>query len=288
MRHPNVWVAGRIVAEHELTIPASDRTFEHGLGLFETLRTWDRRPSLLGRHLGRLRTSAAILGLPLDEGALPVEASVEALLRANSVEGDAMLRIVLTGGLSPQGGSLLWMRSAPLPEIAPGGIALGWSGRDIVSDEQLSRFKTLNYWSRRCMFERAVAAGADECVVQSLDGRVLEASRSNLFVVRGGVVLTPSLSDPILPGILRGVVLERAACSGVVARVEDLGPPDLQNADEIFLTNAVRGIMPVRMSGYLPPDDSPFLPTRDYEAPGPITRQLKVEVEGWLRRGDVP
>jgi branched-subunit amino acid aminotransferase/4-amino-4-deoxychorismate lyase len=113
-----IWVGGRIVPDDALRISALDRTFEHGLGLFETLRTWDGHATLLGRHLDRMADSARQLRLPLDPAALPDADAVAALLRADGAAGDATLRITLTGGLSEAGGSVLWM-IIPCPGTRP-------------------------------------------------------------------------------------------------------------------------------------------------------------------------
>ena len=106
-----IWVRGRIVPDDALAISVLDRTFEHGLGLFETLRTWSGQPTLLPRHLDRLTRSAAELGLPYDREALPDREAVRALLAADGRAADAMLRITLSGGTSESSGSTLWMRS---------------------------------------------------------------------------------------------------------------------------------------------------------------------------------
>ncbi|MBV8231221.1 MAG: aminotransferase class IV, partial [Planctomycetaceae bacterium] len=87
-----IWVGGRVVPDDQLSVSVLDRTFEHGLGLFETLRSWSGRATLLDRHLSRLRRSAEELGLLIDPSALPDAEAVAILLRANGVEGDAMLR----------------------------------------------------------------------------------------------------------------------------------------------------------------------------------------------------
>src|SRR3954467_8865513 len=99
-----IWVHGQVVADEALTISALDRTFEHGLGLFETFRTWNGHPTLLGRHLERLRRSARELGLPLDPAQLPDEGAVANLLRAEGGAGDVMLRITMSGGRTGQRG----------------------------------------------------------------------------------------------------------------------------------------------------------------------------------------
>ena len=66
-----LWVRGEVVSDDALTVSVRDRTFEHGLGLFESFRTWNGHPTLLDRHLERLQNSARELGLPLEPGQLP-------------------------------------------------------------------------------------------------------------------------------------------------------------------------------------------------------------------------
>ncbi len=102
-----IWVRGQLVADDALQVSVLDRTFEHGLGLFETFRTWNRHPTLLPRHLRRLRRSAAELDLALDPASLPDSQAVRDLLNADGREGDAVLRITLSGGLSASRGLAL-------------------------------------------------------------------------------------------------------------------------------------------------------------------------------------
>src|SRR5690242_10680759 len=110
-----IWVRGTIVPDEALTISALDRTFEHGLGLFETLRTWCGRPVLLERHLNRLKESAGMLLLQRHGLALPDANAVAALIDAEGIEGDALLRITMSGGGTEAGSSVVWMRAVPLP-----------------------------------------------------------------------------------------------------------------------------------------------------------------------------
>ncbi|MGO9599352.1 MAG: aminotransferase class IV [Isosphaeraceae bacterium] len=268
-----IWVRGQIVPDDALTISVLDRTFEHGLGLFETFRTWNGHPTLLPRHLDRLTRSAAALGLPLELSALPDARDVRALLDADGRTGDAVVRITLSGGISQTHGSTLWMRSFPLPEPSEEGVVLG-PVRPARGDS-LAAYKTLSYWPNRLMYEEARQGGFDECVTISPDGLLWEASRSNLFMVVAGEVLTPPCTGRILPGIMRGLILERGARIGLDVSESPLGLLDrLLRPDEIFLTNAVRGIIPVRQWG-----------DACYPAPGPVTRQLWTEISGWLQSG---
>jgi len=284
-----IWVAGRIIPDEALSVSVLDRTFEHGLGLFETLRTWSGHPTLLDRHLARLTRSAGELGLPLDPTALPDVEAVSDLLRANGMAGDAMLRITMTGGTSADAGSVVWMRSAPLPEASrTGGAIVVRSTLMIDPSDPLARHKTLNYWARRRAHEEARAAGADEAILTGVGvftNLALEGSRTNLFAVIGDRLMTLGTGAPIFPGVMRGVVLDEAARLGLEIDEVDWQPYQAGGvpaewfetgaADEVFLTNSVRGIIPVaRVCDF------------DYPAPGPWTRRLWAGVLRRLESGE--
>jgi branched-chain amino acid aminotransferase len=279
-----IWVAGRIVPDDELKVSVLDRTFEHGLGLFETLRTWDGRAVLLGRHLDRLRHSAAELGLPLDPAALPDADAVAGLLRADHVEGDALLRITLTGGLSNSGSSTLWMRSAPLPApMGHEGATVAFGFWDASWSDQLSRHKTLNYWLRRMASEGGRQAGFDEVLSWTPDGSHWEGTRTNLFIIREDELITPTTAGPIVPGVMRAVVLEHAADLPLtVAEDGEITDLTLMAADEIFLTNAVRGIIPVARTSVLSGQGGIRWKG---DAPGPWTQRLSILISDRLKDG---
>lgn len=278
-----IWSRGEVLPDEALAIPATDRTFEHGLGLFETLRTWNGRPVLLGRHLARLAASAAALGIPIGRDALPDADAVGLLVGAT--REDVLVRITLSGGTSAEGGSTLWMRASPLPPPSWSGsarVALG-RGPMAQSSGALHRHKTLNYLARRMAYEEARGLGFDEVLLNS-GGHPVEGSRTNLFCVVGGRLATPSAETCCLvPGIMRGLVLDLARGLGPVAETaEPLTERTLLLADEVFLTNAIRGIIPVRsvVDPGLSQDPPPIK-----EAPGPWTRRLQESLESWLSGG---
>ncbi len=268
-----IWVRGRIVPDDALAISVLDRTFEHGLGLFETLRTWSGQPTLLPRHLDRLTRSAAELGLPCERDALPDREAVQALLAADGRAADAMLRITLSGGISESSGATLWMRSFALPPAPAAGIILGPAGPARV--DMLAGHKTLNYWTNRILYENARSSGFDECLSISPDGSLWEGSRSNLFVVMEDQILTPPCTGKVLPGIMRSLILERGARLGLDVRETPLNLLDrLLRPEEVFLSNSVRGILPVRQWG-----------EARYPAPGPVSRRLWDDILAWLESG---
>lgn len=103
------------------------------------------------------------------------------------------------------------------------------------------------------------------------DRIICETSRSNIFLVKGERLETPALAGPLLRGIMRGLVIERARILGLEV-VEELLPVErIEAADEAFLTNSVRGVVPVER-----------LMEFGFSAPGPITQWLWKDIRGWL------
>jgi branched-chain amino acid aminotransferase len=275
-----LWARGELVADDVLSISALDRTFEHGLGLFETLRTWNGHATLLERHLKRLRQSARELGLPLEAAQLPDPSAVAALVAASgnlvAPGKDVRLRITLSGGRAtePASGSLLWMSAGPLPLERPGTGAVISTTLAVSRDDPLARHKTLNYWRRRLAHAEAVAAGCDDALCLTTNGLICEASRSNIFVVEGRRLCTPSLDGPVLPGVMRHLVLEWAEQAGLEVEETSLPVERIGSVDEAFLTNSVRGVVPIAT-----------LMGVEYPAPGPATQRLWNEILAWLERG---
>jgi len=87
--------------------------------------------------------------------------------------------------------------------------------------------------------------GIDEGLMRSIDDRLVSGTAANLFLVRGERLVTPQISNCGVTGVMREVVLRTAAQLGIATEILDLTVTDLESADELFLTNSVRGIRPV-------------------------------------------
>ncbi len=270
-----IWHRGEIIPADALRIPIEDRVFEHGLGLFETFRTWNGLPTLLDRHLARIQRSAYELGLPLDPEHLPDRRAVRDLIAANErllKPGlDARLRVTLTGGLAPGAGSpgVTWMTASPLPPPVPASGAVVSRTIQVAADDILARHKTLNYWRKRMAQAEGAAHGSDDVLCVTADALVCETARANIFVIEGRRLSTPGLDGPLLPGIMRSVVLERASAGELDLDVCEttLSIDRIRNADEAFLTSSLRGILPIAR-----------LLDREFPAPGPATERLWSEI----------
>jgi branched-subunit amino acid aminotransferase/4-amino-4-deoxychorismate lyase len=287
-----IWTRGRILADEDLAISTQDRTFEHGLGLFETFRLWNGRATLLSRHLQRLVESAALLNIPLDPESLPAESDVIALGKASGLVGDFAVRLTLSGGMEGQAGSAVaWMRARPLPPPAVGGLRVGW-GWPVVPGDRGVGYKSLNYLDRAWALSAAVEHGLDEMLRIEPSGRAVEGSRTNLFVVREGRVETTEAlvgGGHALPGVMRALVLEQASKRGLqtVADRPGFTLEELAEADDVFLTNAVRGVLPVaRVVGVGEPGKALKSPEVALRASGQAGR-LWADLKAWLERGGI-
>ncbi|MGO9463026.1 MAG: aminotransferase class IV [Isosphaeraceae bacterium] len=277
-----IWFRGEIWSDDALKLSVLDRTFEHGLGLFETSRTWNGHPTLLSRHRERMLHSARELGLAIEPTQFPDASAVAALVQASQGTlgpepcRDHRLRITLSGGASSptQRGGALWMTMGRLPAPLAGSGAVITRSIQVAIDDPLARHKTLNYWRKRFAYETALADGSDEVLCMTPSGLVCEGTRSNLFVVAAGRLWTPSALGPLLPGIMRGLVLEQAVRLGIETVEAPLPFEQLAMADEAFLTNSVRGVAPIGA-----------LMDHQFAAPGPVTSRLWEAILPWLESG---
>ena len=268
-----IWSMGRVVEDSSIAFDAGDRMLEHGVGLFETLRTWDGKTPTLERHLARMSRSAAELGVPIDSKSFPDSKAVLELREFSGHGGDVVVRITASGGLAETKRSArLWMRSRQIP--SPDRILkkLVVAEPRVCWHDPLARHKTLNYWLRKRVYDEARARDADDAVFLGYDGRMWETSRANIFIVKGREIITPSIEGPIVPGVMRGLVIELARSAKRVVREVDCSLFDLDNADEAFLTNSVGGVMPIAHA-----------PGRALPAPGPATAEVHSLVTRYLK-----
>jgi branched-chain amino acid aminotransferase len=275
-----IWYRREIIPDNSLRIAVLDRTFEHGLGLFETFRTWNGHPALLDRHLERMRRSARELDLPLDADDFPDVRAVTDLIEANqdslSRGQDVRLRLTLSGGVAttPSSSSVLWMTAKPLPTPIHTSGAVITLSMQVVTDDPLARHKTLNYWRKRIAQAQAIQAGSDDVLSLTPDGLICETCRANVFLVEGRRLITPALDGPLLPGVMRGHVLERARRLGIGVQEGPVPVKRISTIAEAFMTNSLWGMLPIAR-----------LMTRELPAPGPITRQLWSDILPWLESG---
>ncbi|MCC7517647.1 MAG: aminotransferase class IV [Verrucomicrobiae bacterium] len=247
-REPLWFLDGRVLPASEARLPLSDLAVMRGFALFESLRTYARKPFLLDRHLDRLFREARHVGFENPYSRAAIERIVTRLLRHNPFP-EAIIRLLLTGGpsskLVPSGRSTFAVLVEPLPTFPVRQYEKGVALMSIPFERAYPEMKTTNYFAAVWGTMRALRKGFDEIVYARENGDLLEGSTFNLFAVLPGPRLVTPKKD-VLAGVTAGVVLELARARRIPVERRAIRPADLRRAREIFITSSNREIIPVR------------------------------------------
>ena len=270
-----VGVAGRLVHRDQAGISPFDSAVQGGDAVWEGLRLYQGRIFRLEEHLARLRRSAAALAfasVPSDE---EITGQIRAALRANEMTDNVHIRLTLTRGekvtsgmdprLNRSGPTLIVLAEHKPPVYDLAGITLITSSMRRPQPDCLDpKIHHNNLLPSILAKIEANAAGADAAVMLDHRGFVAETNATHLFLVTGGRLGTPTaLACP--EGITRETVLELAAEAGLACDVRDFSLTDFYNADEVFVTGTMGGLVPVIAIDGRPIGDG---------KPGPVTGRL--------------
>lgn len=275
MEKLTIYFNGKLVPFDEAKVSAFDRGILYGYGLFETLRAYGGRVFRLERHLERLRRSARAMGLEQALAPFDLAQGVYQTLEANALS-DARIRITVSAGvgeraiaLPTQGDITVTVLSEKFPQISPSlyrdGASLATVPFRRDSFSSLPLIKSTSMLVNMLAYNEARARGADEALLLNARGFVAEGSSSNVFLVKDGRFLTPSVESGILDGITREAVLELARMLEIPVVEGEIPVQDLMAAEEAFITSSIRDVMPV-----VRVDGSPIGSGK----PGPVTRRL--------------
>lgn len=269
-------INGNVVPAEEARVSVLDTGFTFGDGVYETLRTYAGRPFELGRHLRRLRASAARLGFDIPAGDDELRARLRALLeRAGNAE--SFIRMIVTRGVGDcsyrfervEGPTVVMFvrpHEAPPESTYVAGVDVTIATLRRNHPQALDpAIKSINLLNNVLAVREAQARGAVEAILLNHRGEVAEGASSNVFAVRGGRVITPPLDAGILAGITRAIVIEVAPATGHRVHEEPLALDALRAADEAFITSSLKEVAPIRAI-----DGRPLGTGR----PGPITLAL--------------
>ena len=287
-KEPLVYIDGEYHPKGSAKISVYDHGLLYGDGVFEGIRAYNGIVFHLREHIERIFEGLRLtrINIPLSKQDL-MDAVVETLRKNNFM--DAYIRLIVTRGRGNLG---LDPRSSPKPSIiimtepvAPAhgkearekGITAVISSyrRDMV-DGTSHELKSLNYIQSVLAKFQAIDAGTDEVVMLDHRGMVSEFHGSNLFLIKQGMVHTPTSASGILHGITRSRVLKLAEELGYDVHERDITPYELLNADEVFLTGTLAEVVPViRIQG---------VPIGDGK-PGPVTKEI---IKGFQRMTQDP
>lgn len=253
---PVAWIDGDRLPIDGPHVSVRDRGFALGDALFETIRLRHGTAFRLAQHRARLSRGLAVL--EIDEPPRLDEWISAAIQTARAMEGlvEASLRVTVTrgpgtGGLAPPAdarASVVVTLGAmpPTPsEVYERGLSARIARGRRNERAMTAGLKTTAYSDAIVAYLEARRSGADEAIFLDTQGRLSEATSSNLFAVIGDRLLTPPTSCGALPGITRAAVIEVAPSAGLAVVEEPFDLPALHTADEAFLTSALRGLAPL-------------------------------------------
>jgi len=245
-------INGSLVPGDQPVITLDNRAFHYGDGLFESIRIIRGMPCFIDAHWARLTTGAELLRIKvpvaLDRAAF--ERSILELVQANGIESGRCRFTLFRDGSghyrpeSDEGAYTIELTAItdPTYRLNPQGLMVDiWPEmRKPIND--LSRHKTLNcqYYIMAALWSKQ--KGLDDCLLQNERGNIIESSVGNLFIVSNGVLYTPSLADGCLGGVMRAQIINLALANGIKVYECSLNPQNLLAADEVFFTNALRGL----------------------------------------------
>ncbi|EFQ22783.1 aminotransferase class IV [Aminomonas paucivorans DSM 12260] len=262
----------------EIFVPLSDLAIQRGIGVFESIRTYDRRTFALGPHLERLARSAEQAGIEA-RNLIPQVRDIlrEGLARPDCPQGEVLMKPYLTGGDVREEGRFPHPRlfvlfeplHAPDPNLHREGVTL----QPAAMERPFPLIKSINY-----LFGYIPVAGM-EGVFETLycpGGEITESSSSNFFLCVEGKLVTAPVGR-VLSGVTRGIVLHLAREGGF--KVEERCPKvtELEKADEAFVTGSLKEILGVvRIGGH----------RIGKGTPGPVTQHLhrlfRTSLQHWL------
>lgn len=241
------YIDGQFIEEDKATLSAKDITVLRGFGVFDFLITYNKRPFFLEAHVDRLENSAREIGLTLQHTNAEICDIVQQTIEKNTHHDEANIRIVYTGGISPdgvtpQGNGKLMVMVTPKFMLPDWWYADGAAVITVAMERFIPESKSTNYLSAVFAQQEAHKKGAIEAIYVDRENRVLEGTTTNFFAFKGNTLITPP--DAILPGITRSVVLDLIK-DKFTLEMRHIDMEELKEMDEIFITASNKEIVPI-------------------------------------------
>jgi len=227
------------------------RIFKYGDGFFESIKVINKKPQLFDLHFNRIQRASTLFHLPLQEKWTQkyFEDQIELMCMKNGWL-NARCRIIFyresDGFYAPTRNRCCFLiemsESSPTYPINDTGLKLGDYGLILKPSNFLSFFKPLSCIHYVLAGIYATEHQFDSVILYNEMGNVSEAYNANIFIISDDEVLTPALSEYCLDGVMRHFILNKLRNLGCIIKETAISEDDLLNADEVFITNATRGI----------------------------------------------
>ncbi len=249
---------GKIVAGDEPVLLASNRSYRYGDGLFETMKIQNGNISLSSYHFERLFGGLSLLKFDIPKlfNKEKLEQHILNLSRKNECEKLARVRLSVfrgNGGLYDADKTLqyiieCWPLNESVNKINDNGLVIDIYPDGEKSCDKFSNLKSANFqlYSMAALF--AKENQLNDCLVLNNSGGIADSTIANIFLIKGETIITPSLKEGCINGVMRKYMLEKFRAEGESWQVEERSvlASNIKDADEIFLTNAINSIRWVR------------------------------------------
>jgi branched-chain amino acid aminotransferase len=228
-------------------VSVNDHGFLYADGVYETMRTFNGRVWLMNEHLKRLRKSAERIGIYVKWTNAQLSSWIKSVVKKNNFT-ESRIRLTVTRGengydfLTCKNPTIV-IQVKKLDEVPDLLIKKGVKVVTQKIDRLLPEVKSISLLAMVLANRFAAEKKAYECIFIDDDDFVKEGSISNIFIVKDEVLFTPKKG--ILPGTTRNFILKLAKKRSITALEKNFRVNDLYCADEIFISNAPRGIVPV-------------------------------------------
>lgn len=261
---------GRLISSEQAAIFSDDRGFHYGDGVFETMRLQHGQVRFLEDHWQRLIQGCERLAIPAP---LISELSLE-LTQLTQGHTEGVIKLIISRGRSERGyrspaliqPTRLWQLHSSLPQENTDSIQVRWCTTRLARNEQLAGIKHCNRLEQILAQSEWQDSAITEGLMLDTDGELVCATMSNIFLVLDEVIVTPDLRYCGVAGVMRKNVLRLADELGLPIEVRAVRGEEVLAAQEIFLTNAVRGIQSVKQLD------------QQYWSVGPMAQKLKLSL----------
>lgn len=250
-----VYLNNKLVAAEKATISVYDHGFLYGDGIFETMRAYEGKVFCQEEHLTRLFNSANLICLKMPWSKVELAKAICATIEKNQL-ASAYVRLTVSRGKGPLG---LDPRLCPEPslvimarpfmakqEIYEAGVKVVTVETRRISPQALNpQIKSMNFLNNILAKIETISTGAFEGIMLNYESWITEGTVSNIFIIKGNRILTPSAQSGILMGITRNTVIALAVNLGLLVQETLLTKDDLYRAEEVFLTNSSGEVIPV-------------------------------------------
>lgn len=246
-----------LIVSSDTNLLTHNRSFLYGDAVFETVKIVNSKILFLEDHYFRLMSSMRIvrMEIPMNFTLEYLEEQILTLAKARNIESSARARITVYrndgGYYLPQNNSVSYLITVDSLESASYEIIQNEYVVDLYTDfyvakQLLSSIKTTNKLLNITASIYASENDLDNCLLLNDSKNVIEALQGNLFMLKGNTLVTPPVSEGCLNGVMRKQIIRLARTIENIEVVEEvISPFDLQKADELFITNVIKGIQPI-------------------------------------------